>query len=391
MKPNPPLPGEDSLIAEKVRRERLHLLFRQSFFATTGALLSALMLSWLHWETGEQRTIVIWLALMGAATLLRYVVFVAHFRQGADALGPARWERIYWLTLVCSAGIWGGGALWIMESGSLLSQAISLVFTVGMAGSAVSSYSAYRSMTLAAIGLVLLPSALWMIAQPSLTQRILGFAALVFMAAAVRSTRVLSDALETSLRLKHEMESAHGAASRAAATDELTGLSNRRAFFERAEQLFSLARRNRQAVCVMVMDIDHFKAINDTRGHHAGDEVLRQLGLLLAGQFRDADVCARLGGEEFAIFLVGATDRAALEVAGKLRAAVEALDLSQCGPAPLRISASIGLATQRVESDDLRALLQQADQAMYQAKAQGRNRVVVAGKAAAPAGVHAQS
>jgi diguanylate cyclase (GGDEF)-like protein len=370
--------SEDPLIADKVHTDRLRLLFRQSLMATFGSFIAACLLSWLHWERGDHDVINTWLTLVGGSSAVRLMMFLAYFRAPVSQRTPLRWERVYWITLLTSGGIWGIGALVLMAKDDLLSQAITLLFTVGMSGSAVSTYSAYRSMTLTAIGLVLLPSTTWLLFQPLPMQRVLALSTLLFSVLVVRATRELSDALKTSFRLTHEMAQAHRIAEHAAQTDVLTGINNRRAFFERADQLLSYCRRHQRPLCVLVMDIDHFKAINDSYGHHGGDMVLRQVGTLLQSSFRAADLRGRIGGEEFAMLLADTPLQAGLDMAEQLRSDINQLVIELPGGQTLRLTASLGVAPAKLDSEDLPALLQRADEAMYRAKASGRNRVLAA-------------
>ena len=374
-------PSQDPLIADKVHTDLLQLLFRQSFMATFGSLIAACMLGWLHWGRGDDHSVIsIWLMLLGCSSAVRLVMFWAYFRAPVSQHTPQRWELIYWITLLASGGIWGIGALTLMIKDDLLSQTITLLFVVGMAGSAVSTYSAYRSMTLTAIGLLLLPCGTWLLLQPLPIQRGLALATLLFSVFVVRATRELSNALQTSFRLTHEMAQAHRIASHAAQTDVLTGINNRRAFFERADQLLSYCQRHQHPLCVLVMDIDHFKNINDTHGHHAGDMVLSQVGVLLQTSFRAADLSGRLGGEEFAMVLADTPFEAGLNMAEQLRSDIAQLIVELPKGQTLQLTASLGVASACLGSDDLPTLLQRADEAMYRAKAAGRNRVLAADK-----------
>lgn len=372
------MPSQDPLIADKVHTDRLRLLFRQSFLATFGSFIAACMLCWLHWEHGDHNVINTWLTLLGGSSLVRLAMFLAYFRSPVSQRTPQHWERVYWITLVISGGIWGIGALVLMLEDDMLSQVITLLFTVGMAGSAVSTYSAYRSMTLTAIGLVLLPSTIWLLLQPLPMQQVLALSTLLFSVFVIRATRELSRALQTSFRLTHEMVQAHHIASLAAQTDVLTGINNRRAFFERADQLLSYCQRHQHPLCVLVMDIDHFKAINDTHGHHGGDMVLRQVGALLQTSFRAADLCGRIGGEEFAMVLADTPIEAGLSVAEQLRHDISQLTIELSPGQTLQVTVCLGVVAAHLSSDDLPMLLQRADAAMYRAKARGRNRVLAA-------------
>ncbi|WPN96027.1 GGDEF domain-containing protein [Pseudomonas sp. MUP55] len=365
----------DRVIEEQVRTDRLHQLFRQSFPAILGSYLGAVMLCWLCWDRFDHSTILIWLVLLAGSSLVRLQLFVEWFRCPDSERTPARWERRYWLTLMLSAGIWGGGALAVMPVDDRVSQVLVMLFAVGMSVSAVSCYSAYRYMSLVSMYLVLLPCTLWLLFQPSPMQVGVALAVLVFSSFVVGATRKLSDALEKAFRLTRQMERAHAISTHAAQTDELTGLMNRRAFFERAQLLHAQCRREQQPLCALMLDMDHFKSINDTYGHQVGDQVLRQIGGVISAGFRQVDVYGRLGGEEFAILLPNTSLETARRLAAQL---VQAIGELKAGPVQ-GLSASLGLASTHAQALDLYVLMDSADQALYQAKARGRNQVAVAG------------
>ncbi|QXI56020.1 GGDEF domain-containing protein [Pseudomonas alvandae] len=366
--------GQDCFIAEQVRTDRLQQLFRQSVSAVFGSYLAAIMLSWLCWDRFEHSVIFWWLAILTASTLLRIAMFVAYFRSDESKRTPQRWERKYWITLVLSAGIWGGGAFVIMPADDLLSQALVMLFTVGMSVSAVSCYSAYRDMTLVSIGLVLFPCTAWLLFQPSSIQVGMALSILVFAAFAARATHKMSQALEIAFRLTREMEQANSISTRAAQTDELTGLKSRRAFFEHAQQLYNECKSKRLGLCAVMLDMDHFKHINDTYGHQVGDQVLREMGVVISSSFRATDIHGRLGGEEFAILLPDTSIEVATQIAEQLIDTIAGLMIE-----PVHgISASLGVASTGACNKDLHSLMNDADKALYRAKALGRNRVAVA-------------
>ncbi|GAB5337288.1 diguanylate cyclase [Pseudomonas sp. TH04] len=365
---------QDCFIEEQVRTDRLHQLFRQSFAAIFGSYLGAGMLCWLCWDRFDHTVMRTWLVVLGVTSLLRLKMFMDWFRCANSLRTPARWERRYWVTLMLSAATWGIGALAVMPPDDRVSQVLVILFAVGMSVSAVSCYSAYRYMTLGSMSLVLLPSTLWLLFQPSPMQVGVAIAVLVFSTFVVSATRKLSDALEKAFRLTRQMERAHTISTRAAQTDELTGLMNRRAFFEHAHLLYAQCRQHRQPLSALMLDMDHFKAINDTYGHQAGDQVLRQVGGVISASFRQADVYGRLGGEEFAVLLPNTTLETAQGIAEQLITAIAGL-----ASEPVQgLTASLGVATTRSPDQDLHSLMNSADKALYRAKAMGRNQVVVA-------------
>jgi diguanylate cyclase (GGDEF)-like protein/PAS domain S-box-containing protein len=178
---------------------------------------------------------------------------------------------------------------------------------------------------------------------------------------------------------KRYEESLNEALSRAqhlATTDGLTGLCNRRHFVACATDLLLQARELNQPLCVLVMDIDHFKRINDSHGHAAGDEVLRAVAATCRLIMRSGDLLARMGGEEFAFLLPNTSLHDGMSVAERLRAAIASQDVSIAG-ASLRVTVSIGVTALDSVHDSLDQLLNHADQASYEAKTLGRNRVAV--------------
>ena len=159
--------------------------------------------------------------------------------------------------------------------------------------------------------------------------------------------------------------------------DYLTGLYNRRYFIERGTQELARATRYDKPLSLLMLDIDEFKQINDTRGHRTGDLVLRHLSRMLGDTLRNVDFCGRLGGEEFAVLLPETDAAAATEIAERLRASIAgATVIPEDGP-PIRYTVSIGVTTLDHEDSNIDTLLGLADQGLYQAKRSGRNRVCV--------------
>jgi diguanylate cyclase (GGDEF)-like protein/hemerythrin-like metal-binding protein/PAS domain S-box-containing protein len=164
---------------------------------------------------------------------------------------------------------------------------------------------------------------------------------------------------------------------RQAHTDALTGLPNRRYFIEQAELELARAKRYGKLLSVLMLDLDEFKAVNDRYGHHLGDLVLLRVGEVCRNRLREFDVIGRIGGEEFAILLPETDVERAAEVAERLRQDIAAVEIQSAPGKLLAITASIGVATLTAMDVDVDRLLNFADQAMYQAKRNGRNRVYV--------------
>ncbi|MBW6422219.1 sensor domain-containing diguanylate cyclase [Rhizobium sp. XQZ8] len=160
-----------------------------------------------------------------------------------------------------------------------------------------------------------------------------------------------------------------------AATDGLTGAMTRRAFRDEADRQLSIAARNAQGLSCIVLDVDHFKRVNDTSGHAAGDVVLKAVAEICRKNLRTEDLFGRLGGEEFALILPKIDREAAIAIAERLRAALEAETII-IEDKPLKVTASFGISAISIVGKDIETLLAQADAAMYHAKNGGRNRCV---------------
>jgi diguanylate cyclase (GGDEF)-like protein len=165
----------------------------------------------------------------------------------------------------------------------------------------------------------------------------------------------------------------HRDAEARAATDALTGLPNRR-YFDEFVGLLAQRRRAGDAVGILMVDIDRFKALNDTHGHATGDAVLRAVGRAIVAAVREDDVPARFGGEEFVVLLRNPKAGVAVEIGERIRSAVRGLDLRQLGVK--QVSVSIGVAVAGGPDERIEDLIETADRALYRAKRAGRDRVV---------------
>jgi diguanylate cyclase (GGDEF)-like protein len=173
------------------------------------------------------------------------------------------------------------------------------------------------------------------------------------------------------------METAGRHLARQANVDYLTQVSNRRHFTERGNRELKRASRHGRPLTALMIDIDHFKRINDQYGHGTGDRVLQALASAVQGQLRESDILGRLGGEEFGVLLPETGAAAAREAAERIRRRVSALVIPADADATVSITLSIGVAERVSADDDLLSLLMRADGALYRAKEGGRDRVCI--------------
>jgi len=184
--------------------------------------------------------------------------------------------------------------------------------------------------------------------------------------------------VKTHLELKYtrdELKKALVELEKLATTDSLTGISNRRHLLTLAEREFQRARRYRHPFSLLMLDIDHFKSINDTYGHAAGDEALKLMADVTRNALRQVDIFGRFGGEEFVVFLPETPLRDAVTVADRIREAIASAPLT-IQNAEARMTVSIGVSTYQDDEPSLDTLLMRADKALYEAKQRGRDRVV---------------
>jgi diguanylate cyclase (GGDEF)-like protein len=175
-------------------------------------------------------------------------------------------------------------------------------------------------------------------------------------------------------QVEEELRAAKEQAEALARCDELTGVNNRRAFFHDGEQVFNRARRYNTPLSLIMLDVDHFKHINDSYGHTAGDKVLECLADIMREHVREVDILGRLGGEEFAIILPQTPLTDATAMAERLRSKIEQATVTS-SKGNIHLTASFGISQLAPQQISLEQLLHDADTALYRAKRSGRNRV----------------
>jgi diguanylate cyclase (GGDEF)-like protein len=197
---------------------------------------------------------------------------------------------------------------------------------------------------------------------------------IIFLSAIISIGLLMTAIYILTLRLAVDLDKAQHQLKTQALTDELTGLSNRRQVMTRLEQEFQRAVRIREPICVVSLDIDHFKKVNDTYGHMFGDIVLKKVAERMQSCLRPYDTVGRVGGEEFLIVAPASPPDEAISLAQRVIASISAEPMED-GNSSITVTASAGVAV--ISSDDAEAddLLRKADRSLYEAKASGRNRV----------------
>ena len=335
-------------------------------------VVAGLLTLWVPvWQAG------VWLALALLAIVTYTLVYLRFKRAAADVQDERQWVRRIALAHGAHMTIWSSIVVWAYVPGNLNSLMFVMLVHVGLISLTVVMSNPHRQLLLSD----LIAPALALLAPPlldgtlfSLGLMALGgfYLALMLMVgmkihASTTETLVLR---ERNRELIHELE-------QQLETDSLTGLKNRDYFIKTARTELERVARYRQPLALLMVDIDHFKQINDTHGHLAGDEVLKSVTLVLSDMVRANDCLARLSGEEFAVLMPQTGLEQAYTAAARLRAAIAQVRC-HLQDAEVRPTVSVGIAVAAEGGETLSSLMRRSDLAMYEAKAQGRNCVVAA-------------
>lgn len=366
--------GFEADINNKVRAEKLQLLFKHSFPAVfISIFISALLVATL-WSEQDHKILILWFSLLSLSSVFRLTLFLSYGRKKPSLEETLSWETPYFLTLMLSCLIWGIGSLYLVSGVSAYHQLIILFFLMGIIGGAIASYWAHRLFTLLAVAVIISPITIWISTQSTDTAPMIsiGVCALTLYICLIRSSKVLSKAVDQSLLKNHGLEKEKKKVEYLARKDELTNLYNRRAFYEQLNEIGTYCQRHSEAIAIILADVDHFKEINDTYGHIAGDQALTLVGKIFKQQTRTSDICARLGGEEFGILIRASNLDEASILAEKLRAEIASKPMG-FEDKTFNLTASFGVAC---GTTDFGNIVKIADKAMYKAKQEGRNRVI---------------
>jgi diguanylate cyclase (GGDEF)-like protein len=317
-----------------------------------------------------------WTAGLVALAVLRISTNMGFGRAVAGEREIRRWEIIFIASIMLVDLWWGVGSLFLLSPNQLIVDAVVFTFVTLMAGGHTASYSAHPFTVVAGVLTLTLPITIRFGLEPDTFHRAMAFVALMFIAASLRSVRTLGYFFGRTHRLAHELQQEKARVEALARTDFLTGLNNRRAFYELGEAALAQLDRRHEPACLLMLDIDHFKSINDRYGHAGGDAVIRALADLIRASTRAGDIAGRLGGEEFALILPRTTLDRARAIAQRIRTDAQALTVAYDNQR-IGFTVSLGMS-EAPQHTTLDQWIARADAALYQAKQQGRNRVITA-------------
>jgi diguanylate cyclase (GGDEF)-like protein len=359
---------------DTIRSEQLKLVFAQAPLAIIISPVAATTLAIGMWQVADHGSAIVWVLVIASIALFRISLVIA-FKRQQSALAMEVWERLFAYSFILAGLCWGVGG-WLLLPEEFAYRAMIFFFLIGMASAVVAVYSLHVWAVMLTILALVLPATLDFALQDSMPERLMAVAAVLFMIVAYRSLRITNHFVQRSHSLSYELQRAKEHAETLARTDFLTGMNNRRSFYDLCETPFRLARRHGQDLAVILFDIDQFKEINDAHGHAVGDEVIRSLARIVASTGRESDIAGRVGGEEFAILLPQTNARDAQELAERLRERMEQ-SVVHLDHGEVKFTASFGVVQMGSGCESLEALVAAADGATYRAKKRGKNFVFV--------------
>jgi diguanylate cyclase (GGDEF)-like protein len=367
--------GEYSDIRSDLIRT-IYSLVPLSLFAI---LVNSTVLSIVQWNVVSHTTILLWFAVTNGLSLLRFWLYLKFNKLDNEQQIPDYW---YYLTLFISAAsgvTWGAVAVWLFPVDNIEHQVFAAFVLAGMCAGAVTTLSPLLSSVCSFVLITMIPVIVSFLFVESSTSNAMATMAMLFMLMLLGTSVRFNRTIRESLFIRNERRLAEEKVQYQAQYDPLTNLPNRRLLTDRLKQEIARSIRHNHIGAVMFLDLDRFKAINDSLGHTVGDDLLKQAALRISQRIRDEDTAARLGGDEFIILISEVSDEPTEAMDGILLLAEEYLSLFahpfQISGHEIHVTVSIGIALFPLTEADPDQLLQKSDVAMYEAKKAGRNTV----------------
>lgn len=352
-----------------------------------GSAIGSLLVALAHLDSAYQQQVLIWLALLyGTIGLRKWLTSQSRTRLAATGYDRPSAHR-YALTTGLSGIAWGLAGLFVLDA-SPLAMVVTITAIQAMIMGGALTLGAYLPAFYAFSLPAILPLIGVLLFKGGAENIVLAVYSAIFLILLLDIAKRLNKSLRQVWTLTFEKEylvkevtKAHDQQKALANTDGLTGIANRRRFDDLIEQEFARLSRTNSPLSLLILDVDHFKAYNDTYGHVAGDECLKQISTILQVLFnRASDVAARYGGEEFAVIMPDTDTLGAARQAELICSEIKKLHIHHASsPTADHVTVSIGVVT-LIASDcwTAKALITAADMSLYRAKQDGRNQVVAA-------------
>lgn len=356
---------------QHVLTEKIRLLYINSLIPAMLSAVAALFLVAALWRSADHESLIIWFAITLVLAIIRISLIVSFKHKRPVGKQILKWEKPFSVTLFAVFLTWSIGVLMVTPRDNLSSIFIVSVFSIGLAAAAISWYGHIRYVQIGTICLALIPIITVLLTHGEPETLWVGIAACFMFLSCISTSHIFQKTLNGNLELAYDLELSIKNAEVMARTDVLTGLNNRRAFFDTAPLLLKSCHKKELPASIVMFDVDHFKKINDEFGHAGGDVALQHVASLLKTRLRRSDICCRFGGEEFAILLPNTSLEEAGITAEKIRALIASSPVTFSRKL-IPITASFGVSDVGNTIDEI---LNNADHAMYSAKKDGRNLV----------------
>jgi diguanylate cyclase (GGDEF)-like protein len=357
---------------QHVLTEKIRLLYINSLIPAMLSGVAALFLVAALWSTANHQSLLIWLSVTIFLAIIRISLILSFKQKNPTGIEILKWERPFTLSLFAVFLTWSIGVLMVTPRDNLSSIFIVSVFSIGLAAAAISWYGYLRYVQLGTICMALIPIITVLLTHGQPETLWVGTAACFMFLSCISTSHIFQKTLNGNLELAYDLEKSIKDAEVLARTDVLTGLNNRRAFFDKAPSLLKSCHAKEMPASIVMFDIDYFKKINDEFGHAGGDVALQHVAELLSSKLRKSDLSCRFGGEEFAVLLPNTDFDEATKTAEKLKTLISSTPVVFSRNKSIPLTASFGVADVGETIDEI---LNNADQAMYNAKNNGRNLV----------------
>ncbi len=370
--------AKDASAEQNIKAEQTRLIYRSMPFSLLAILINSSILSLVLWQVIDHSTIIGWLVAVYLTTLYRFLTY-----RNFLSITPTQdneidhWSKLAILGATLSGALWGTASLLLFPLEHVAYQALLVFVIAGMSAGAVTSLSSIFAASATFLLLTLLPLVWRFLSLESDVGYAMTIMGILFTVMVIASSRRISQSIQESLKVRYERQCAEETIIYQAHYDELTQLPNRRLFIDRLNQEITRAQRHHHFGAILFLDLDHFKNINDSLGHRVGDILLQEVAQRLRRRIRNEDTVARLGGDEFVILLTEIGDSREITSSWVQNFAAQ---IQQLFTEPfmvqeheLHLSASIGVTLFPINGAVPEDLLQQADVAMYRAKAEGRD------------------
>ncbi|MBT8422968.1 MAG: GGDEF domain-containing protein [Gammaproteobacteria bacterium] len=354
--------------------QQLRMGFRNLIGALAASTFCAFVTVALLWQIAPPQGLILWLGSISTLTLLRLMMQQQYQSSPRTALMIQRWKRGYVGATFAAGCVWGSLGLFLFPAESILHQAYLALILGGISAGAVTTYApvpaAFQAFVIPALGPFALQIALSGHEHSFAMSMLIVLFTLTLMRTASESRSNVVGLLEAQLKNADLTRELHHRATH----DSLVNLVNHGEFERRLLAITTDLNRADDVFSVIFLDLDLFKAVNDTGGHAAGDKILRAVAEILRRNTRGSDTAARVGGDEFAAILEGCPQPRALEIAERIRDEITNTHIEHDGRY-YSVNASIGVAYGLVGEHTVESMLKAADAACYAAKEEGRNRV----------------